>query len=103
MPTVEEIRNVLKQNVRDPEIMINIVDLGLVYDIQVDEENKVVTIDMTLTSPGCPIGPQIMRDVEYHVHQAFPELDEVRVNLVWTPIWTPEMMSEEAKEELGFF
>jgi metal-sulfur cluster biosynthetic enzyme len=102
MATAEEIRTVLKQNVRDPEIMINIVDLGLVYGVQVDEKEKAAIIDMTLTSPGCPIGPQLIRDVEYHVHRTFPELDEVRVNIVWTPMWSPDMMSEEAKEELGF-
>jgi metal-sulfur cluster biosynthetic enzyme len=103
MPTVEEIRAVLKENVYDPEIMINIVDLGLVYDIQIDEERKAVTIDMTLTSPGCPIGPQIIRNVEHVVREAFPELEDVQVNLVWTPLWSPEMMSEEAKDRLGFF
>ncbi|HEY66117.1 MAG TPA: metal-sulfur cluster assembly factor [Caldilineae bacterium] len=103
MPTVEEIRAVLKENVYDPEIMINIVDLGLVYDIQIDEERKAVTIDMTLTSPGCPIGPQIIRNVEHVVREAFPELEDVQVNLVWTPLWNPEMMSEEAKDRLGFF
>lgn len=103
MPTVEEIRAVLKENVYDPEIMINVVDLGLVYDIRVDEERKAVSIDMTLTSPGCPIGPQIIRNAEHVLRQAFPELEEVQVNLVWTPLWSPEMMSEEAKDRLGFF
>ncbi len=103
MATAEEIRTVLKENVRDPELMMNIVDLGLVYDIQVDEQEKAAIIDMTLTSPGCPIGPYLIRDVEYYVHQAFPELDEVRVNIVWTPMWSPDMMSEEAREQFGFY
>ncbi|MCS7222681.1 MAG: metal-sulfur cluster assembly factor [Anaerolineae bacterium] len=103
MPTVEEIRAVLKANVRDPEIMINVIDLGLVYDIRVDEAEKAAIIDMTLTSPGCPAGPQLIHDVRYYLHQAFPELDEIRVNVVWTPMWTPDMMSQEAKEELGFY
>ena len=103
MPTIEEIRSVLKEKVRDPEIMINIIDLGLVYDIQVDEENRVITVEMTLTSPACPVGPQILRDVEYYLREAFPAVEDVQINLVWTPMWNPEMMSEEAKEELGFF
>lgn len=103
MATVEEIREVLRQNVRDPEIMVNVVDLGLVYDIRLDEESKSVTIDMTLTSPGCPVGPQIIQAAQYYVHKAFPELDEVNINLVWSPMWTPDRMSEDAKAELGFF
>ena len=101
MVTPEQISQVLRANVYDPELGMNVVDLGLVYGIQVDE--RVATITMTLTSPGCPIGPLLVQSVQSHIHQAFPELDEVNVDLVWTPPWTPEMMSDEAKEELGFF
>ncbi len=101
MPTPEEIREVLQMNVRDPELMINVVDLGLVYDITV--EDKAATIAMTLTSPGCPVGPMILGDAQRYVHQAFPELEEVNIDLVWTPFWNPNMMSEEAREELGIF
>ncbi len=103
MATVDEIRAVLKEKVRDPEIMVNIIDLGLVYDIQLNEDGKVVTIDMTLTTPACPVGPQILRDVDYYIREAFPEIEDVRINLVWSPMWNPDMMSEEAKEQLGFF
>ncbi len=103
MATAEEVRAILQQHVRDPEIMINVVDLGLVYDIQVDDQSKVASIDMTLTSPGCPAGPQLIRDVKFYVKEMLPELNDVRVNIVWTPMWNPDMMSEAAKEELGFF
>lgn len=103
MATAEEVRAILQQHVRDPEIMINVVDLGLVYDIQVDDQSKVAAIDMTLTSPGCPAGPQLIRDVKFYVKEMLPELNDVRVNIVWTPMWNPDMMSEAAKEELGFF
>ncbi len=101
MPTPEEIREVLQMNVRDPELMINVVDLGLVYDITV--EDKAATIAMTLTSPGCPVGPMILGEAQRYVHQAFPELEEVNIDLVWTPFWNPNMMSEEAREEMGIF
>lgn len=103
MATAEEVRAILQQHVRDPEIMINVVDLGLVYDIQVDDQSKVAAIDMTLTSPGCPAGPQLIRDVKFYVKEMLPDLNDVRVNIVWTPMWNPDMMSEAAKEELGFF
>ena len=103
MPTAEEVRSILQQNVHDPEIMVNIVDLGLIYDVRMDDAAKIATIDMTLTSPGCPAGPQLIRDVKSSVKEKLPELSEVRVNVVWTPMWNPDMMSEAAKEDLGFF
>lgn len=101
MPTPDEIREVIRANVRDPELMLNVVDLGLVYGIAV--EDNAATITMTLTSPGCPVGPMILGDAQRYVHQAFPELEEVNIDLVWTPFWNPNMMSEEAREELGIF
>ncbi len=105
LPTVEEIREVLRANVYDPEIGLNIVDLGLVYDIQVQEENaiKSAEIKMTLTSPGCPVGPQLISGVQSYVHRAFPVLDEINIHIVWDPMWNPEMLSAEAKDQLGFF
>lgn len=102
LPTTEEIRDVLKASVRDPELMMNIVDLGLIYNIEVTE-NKTAEVTMTLTSPGCPAGPQIITDVQRETHAAFPDLEEVNIHLTWTPFWNPDMMSEEAKEELGIF
>lgn len=101
--TAEDIRRVLKERVFDPEIGLNIVDLGLVYNIEVLPEEKRAIITMTLTSPGCPVGPHILMGAERSVHEEFPELDEVEVNLVWTPLWTPDMMSDEAKDLLGIF
>ena len=101
-PTSEEIYSILKQQVKDPELMMNIVDLGLVYNIEVTEKNT-AEVTMTLTSPGCPAGPQIITDVQRSAHTAFPELDEVNVHLTWTPFWTPVLMSDDAKDEVGIF
>jgi len=102
LPTPDEVRAEIKAHVRDPELMMNIVDLGLIYDIEVTSE-KHAEITMTLTSPGCPAGPQIITDVQRTTHNAFPNLDEVNVHLVWTPFWNPDMMSDDAKDELGIF
>lgn len=102
LPTSEEVFEVLRANVRDPELMMNVVDLGLIYEVDVTE-NKTIEVTMSLTSPGCPAGPQIISDVQREAHNAFPEVDEVNVHLTWSPFWTPERMSEEAKEELGIY
>ena len=102
MPTAEQVRSVIQDKVVDPELMLNIVDIGLIYGVEISEENS-AEITMTLTSPGCPAGPQIISDVQRETHTAFPDLEEVNVHLVWTPFWNPEMMSEEAKDELGIF
>jgi metal-sulfur cluster biosynthetic enzyme len=100
--TVDGVREVVRENVSDPEIGINIVDLGLVYDIRVTHE-KQVDLDLTLTSPGCPIGPQIIKSVQTYISQAFPELEAINVHIVWTPMWSTDMMSQEAKDMLGFY
>lgn len=100
--TAEGVREVLRQNVFDPEIGINIVDLGLVYDIQVPE-GKSVDVKMTLTSPGCPIAPQIIRGVQTYVQQAYPDLEAINVHIVWEPLWSPDMMTDEARDILGFY
>jgi metal-sulfur cluster biosynthetic enzyme len=102
LPTADEVRDLLRAKVRDPELMMNIVDLGLVYGVDVTE-NKSIEVTMTLTSPGCPAGPQIISDVQREAHTAFPDAEEVNVHLTWTPFWTPDLMSEEAKEELGIY
>ena len=102
MPIAEDtVRESLKQ-VIDPELFVNIVDLGLVYGIDVTDK-KTAEVTMTLTSPGCPAGPEIITNVQRETHEAFPQLDEVNVHLTWTPFWTPEMMSDDAKDELGIF
>ena len=99
MVTEEQVRQALK-NVHDPEIGINIEDLGLVYDVEV--ENGTIHIDMTLTSPGCPVGPQIISSAQREVGK-LEGIEEVFVQLVWSPLWSPDMMSEEAKDELGYY
>ena len=95
-----EILESLKE-VDDPEIGMNNVDLGLIYGVDWDEERGRVHVDLTLTSPGCPLGPQIIRDIRW----ALGEIDEVLeadVDLVWSPLWHPSMMSDHAKDELGY-
>jgi len=96
--TLDQARLALRR-VKDPELNLNIVDLGLVYDIRV--EGAVVTIDMSLTSPGCPSGPQIFGEVEEAV-KAIPEVETVTVNLVWSPPWTPERIEPRVRAYLGF-
>jgi metal-sulfur cluster biosynthetic enzyme len=102
LPTSEEVREVLRSKVRDPELMMNVVDLGLIYDVDVTDNNT-VEVTMTLTSPGCPAGPEIITNVQRETHLAYPDVAEVNVHLTWTPFWNPDMMSEEAKEELGIY
>ncbi|PKO24196.1 MAG: hypothetical protein CVU38_00125 [Chloroflexi bacterium HGW-Chloroflexi-1] len=101
--TVEGVREAIRKNVYDPELGLNIVDLGLVYDIQAPETGNTVDVEMTLTSPGCPIGPQIISGVQTCIQRAFPDLNRIDVHIVWTPMWGPERMSQEAKDQLGFF
>jgi metal-sulfur cluster biosynthetic enzyme len=105
LPSADEIREVLRANVFDPEIGLNIVDLGLVYDVAVQDTKgqETAEIKMTLTSPGCPIGPQLIAAVQSFIHRAFPALDEINIHIVWDPMWSPEMMTQEAKDQLGFF
>ena len=89
------------QNVEDPEIGMNIVDLGLIYGVHWDEEEGDVHVDLTLTSPGCPLGPEIIRDIKRALRR-FDDIYDVDVELVWKPLWHPSMMSEYAKDELGY-
>ena len=96
-PTADQVKLALRK-VKDPELNLNIIDLGLVYDIAV--ENADVQIDMTLTSPGCPAGPQIMGDVERAV-RAMPGVDDVTINLVWQPFWTPELIEPRVRAYMG--
>lgn len=96
--TSEKVFDVLK-NVVDPEIQYNIVDLGLIYDVQVSNSVD-VAIQMTLTSPACPFGPMIIHDVRECTLSL--GAGDVQIELVWQPPWGPEKMSEEAKLDLGF-
>jgi metal-sulfur cluster biosynthetic enzyme len=100
MAIKNEIVEALKE-VYDPEIGMNIVDLGLVYGVDWDEEKGQVHVDLTLTSPGCPLAPQIIRDIKQEVRE-IEDVMGVDVDLVWKPLWHPTMMSDYAKEELGY-
>jgi metal-sulfur cluster biosynthetic enzyme len=99
-PTIEELREKLRE-VKDPEIMMSIVDLGLVYDIDYEDGNVLVT--MTLTSPGCPLGP-IIRGEAYAKLKEIPGVKDVDVEIVWSPPWDPRTMaSEDVKMQLGIW
>jgi FeS assembly SUF system protein len=86
--------------VYDPEIPVNIYDLGLIYRIDVDPDTNVVNVQMTLTAPGCPVAGELVMSVQRRV-EAIPEVPEAVVELVWDPPWSREMMSEAAQLELG--
>lgn len=86
-------------DVYDPEIRINIKELGLIYDVEI--ENKKVAIKMTLTSPNCPASPEIKNNVQRAVMD-LPGVEDVHIDVVWEPKWEPQMMSEEAKLDLGY-
>ncbi|MBV8119484.1 MAG: DUF59 domain-containing protein [Alphaproteobacteria bacterium] len=87
------------KTVRDPEIPMDLVELGLIYELIV-KKGGVVFVEMTLTTPHCPVAASMPGEVETAI-RAVPGVDDVRVKLVWTPPWTPERMSEEARLELG--
>ena len=95
-----EVMEALRE-VYDPEIPVNIYDLGLIYDVEVDEFGF-VEIDMTLTSPACPVAGSLPGEVENKVRNV-PGVTDVHVELVWEPAWSMDRMSEDAKLELGFF
>jgi metal-sulfur cluster biosynthetic enzyme len=99
MATKDEVMEALRQ-VIDPELFVNVVDLGLVYGADVDGEGN-VKVTMTLTSPGCPIGPMVGEMVQDAVGP-LANVKQVEVDIVWAPPWGPHMMSEDAKLELGY-
>jgi metal-sulfur cluster biosynthetic enzyme len=98
-PTAEQVTEALKVVV-DPELGINIVDLGLVYDVAVEDE--VVKITYTLTTMGCPVGPLIEQQMQ-QVLTTLPGISNVESEMVFTPPWSPELMSEEARLAMGMF
>jgi metal-sulfur cluster biosynthetic enzyme len=98
MPTKDEVIEALR-DVEDPELGMDIVELGLLYDVEVDGPKVVVT--HSLTSIGCPAGPMIQEGI-HDAASAVPGVDEVDVELTWDPPWTPERMSDDAKFILGF-
>jgi metal-sulfur cluster biosynthetic enzyme len=88
------------RTVKDPELNLNVVDLGLVYSIQTHDDQ--VDVEMTLTSPACPAGPEILRNAVAALEQV-EGVSKANVKLVMSPPWTPERMSDAARDELGFF
>lgn len=102
---LENIKEKIIENLKkvyDPEIPADIYNLGLIYDIRLEERGNYLNceIDMTLTSPACPVADSLLEQVKY-VTLAVDEVDEVKVNLVFEPVWDPSMMSEDAKEIMG--
>ena len=96
--TLDQARLVLRR-VKDPELNLNIVDLGLIYDIQV--EGVDINVDMSLTSPGCPSGPEIMGEAEKQL-RTVPGVGDVKINLIWSPPWTPDRIEPRVRTYLGF-
>ena len=99
MPDQDTILTALK-NVKDPELGVNVVDLGLIYAVQTRDSE--VDVDMTLTSPACPAGPQMLRDVTAAV-ETLEGVTKANVKLVMSPPWSPEKMTDDARDELGMF
>jgi metal-sulfur cluster biosynthetic enzyme len=95
--TEDQVKSVLRR-VKDPELNLNIMDLGLVYGISI--EGKSVSVDMSLTSPACPSGPEIMTQAE-ELLRSLPGVEDVAVNLVWTPFWTPDRIEPRIRAYLG--
>jgi metal-sulfur cluster biosynthetic enzyme len=98
MPTVDDVQDALA-NVIDPELGLDFVELGLIYNVEIEGEDVFVTF--TLTSPGCPIGPQVSEQIEEFVSE-LDGVSSVYPKMTFTPAWTPELMSEEAKFALGY-
>lgn len=96
--TKEQVLTKLK-DVYDPEIPVNVVDLGLIYDVQVSDENA-VHVQMTLTAPGCGMGPYIAQQAEWAISE-LEGLEDVSVEMVFDPPWTPDMLTEDGKKLLG--
>jgi metal-sulfur cluster biosynthetic enzyme len=95
--TLEQVKLALRK-VKDPDLNLNIVDLGLIYDVRLI--GKDVEVDMSLTSPGCPSGPEIMGDAE-RILKALPGVGSVTINLVWTPFWSPDRIEPRVRAYMG--
>lgn len=98
MPSVDEVTDALR-DVIDPELGLDFVELGLIYDVKVD--GGTVDVTFTLTSPGCPIGPQVSEQIDEFVRE-LDGVEDVRSTMTFSPPWSPERMSEDAKFALGF-
>ena len=99
LPTEDQILAVLEK-VKDPELGVSIVDLGLVYGIQV--AGSAIEISMTMTSAGCPLADVLEAEAREALQEAFPQMSSVQVGIVWEPQWSPMMMSWRAKQQLGW-
>lgn len=99
--TADTVRDTLRQ-VIDPEVGINIVELGLIYEVLMSEDESELQVRMTMTSPACPMGSQIADEVHTALSQRWPDLRRVEVELVWDPPWTNERLSDRAKQQLGW-
>ncbi len=88
--------------VYDPEIPVDLVNLGLIYKVDIDQDSRTISVEMTLTAPGCGMGPVLVGDVEHRL-RLVPFVDDVQVGLVFDPPWSRDMMSEEAQLETGMF
>lgn len=95
----EKIMELLK-GVIDPELMVNVVDLGLVYEVMINESDHKININLTLTSPGCPMGDMIVEDAKQLITANYPDY-QVIISLVWEPAWTLERLTEKGKAALG--
>lgn len=99
MPTEAAVRDALRQ-VNDPEVGMNIVDLGLVYRVQIAE--RALRVEMSMTSPACPLGDMMVEQARAALSRLMPSDTELTVQLVWEPPWSPTMMSEAAKQRFGW-
>lgn len=99
MPTEEEVRTVLR-DVIDPEVGMNIVDLGLVYGVEILDHK--LHVDLTMTTPTCPMGEMILDDARHALEALVPAGVEIDLDLVWDPPWEPDKMSEHAREHFGW-
>ena len=105
MPIAEESIYAALRQVQDPELLVNIVDLGLVYEVEATEAaggGSTVHIKMTMTSPACPAGPQLIQEAKDALLD-LPGVEDAEVEMVMSPPWTPDLMTEEARDELGMF
>jgi FeS assembly SUF system protein len=100
----DRIINDVLRNTYDPEIPVNIYELGLVYEVKVDPETDIASVKMTLTSPGCPAAISLPGEVEDRIRRlGVAEIKDVKVDVVWEPPWEPSKMSEAARLQLGMF
>ncbi|MGC8699934.1 MAG: metal-sulfur cluster assembly factor [Candidatus Micrarchaeia archaeon] len=97
--TIKEVVDTLK-NCVDPEVGIDVVSLGLIYGIEIDEKNN-IKVKLTMTSPMCPLTSVILADVQLRLEN-IPDVGEVDLELVWDPLWSPDMMTQDVKAKLGY-